>query len=104
MLLQDTMNRIWEIKMQNSRKLKTRIRKRFSPFLQVFVTGMIVIFVAGFAAVILDFIYNALLPTMPLYFASLNSIIIEILLAFSTSTMLFAIIFKKIPYVETEVA
>jgi membrane protein len=100
MLLQDTMNRIWEIKLPSGRKLKTRIRKRFSPFLQVFFTGLIVIFVAGFASVILDFIYNALLPIMGPAFASLNSIIIEILLAFSTSTLLFAIILKKIPYIE----
>jgi membrane protein len=100
MLLQDTMNSIWEIKLPNSRKLKNRIKNRFSPFIQVLFTGIIVIFVAGFASVILDFIYNALLPIMGPTLASLNSVIIEILLAFSTSTLLFAIIFKKIPYIE----
>jgi membrane protein len=100
MLLQDTMNRIWGTKIPDSRKLRTRIGKRASPFLQVFLTGMIVIFVAEFSSVILDFIYNALLPIMGSTFASLNSFIIQMLLAFSTSTLLFAIIFKKLPYIE----
>ena len=99
-LLQDTMNKIWETKLPNSQKLSNRIKKRFSPFLQVFFLGMIVIFIAGFASVISDFVYNALLPIMGPTFASLNSVIIEILLAFFTSTLLFAIILKKIPHIE----
>jgi membrane protein len=99
-LLQDTLNRVWGIKLPSGGKLNTRISKRFSPFLQVFFIGLIVIFVAGFASVTFDSIYNALLPVMGAALASLSSLIIQILLALSTSALLFAIVFKKIPSIE----
>ncbi len=96
-ILRDTMNVIWEVKLPKTKKLLDRIRQTIGPFLLVSLLGLIVI--AG------TIISTALFSAIRVYSIDQALTLIslttaQIVLSFGLSSLLFAIIYKVLPYRE----
>lgn len=94
-ILRDTMNVIWQVKLPKTPKLADRIRRTIGPFCLVSALGLIVIagtaISTGLFSVIKLFSINKTLTLI-----SITTV--QILLSFGLSTLLFAIIYKVLPY------
>jgi len=93
-ILRDTMNVVWEVKLPKTKKLGARVRETIGPFLLVSSLGLIVIAATVTSAVLFSAIkIYSINETLTLI--SLTAV--QILLSFSLSTLLFAIIYKVLP-------
>ncbi len=93
-VLRDTMNVIWKVKLPKTKQLSLRIRETIGPFLLVSSLGLIVIVGTVTSAALFSAIkIYSINKTLTL--VSLTAA--QILLSFSLSTLLFAIIYKVLP-------
>jgi membrane protein len=86
------MDVIWRVSIPKSKSLITNIRQKIGPFVLISSLGLIIIAWARFAAILFNLI-------------SLTSIgikLLEILLSFALSTLLFSVIYKQIPQTKVE--
>jgi len=91
-VLRETMDVIWRVSIPKTKGLITNIRQKIGPFVLISSLGLIIIAWAGFAAILFNLI-------------SLTSIgikLLEILLSFALSTLLFSVIYKQIPQTKVE--
>ena len=96
LVLQDTLNVIWEVPTSKQQSLKTRVNKRTPPFLVVSFTGLAVIVWTGIITILFGYISFALEPLIG-NSASVVLSIIHIVVSFTIATLLFAIMYKQIP-------
>ena len=96
-VLQDTMNAIWDVTPNKHRSLKMKVRERIVPFLLFSSTAFIVVAWTGLTAVLYVSI-SFLLGSQ----ASLVLGAAQILLSFALTVLLFAIIYKQIPDIKIE--
>jgi len=96
-VLQDTMNAIWDVTPNKHRSLKMKVRERIVPFLLFSSTAFIVVAWTGLTAVLYISI-SFLLGSQ----ASLVLGAAQILLSFALTVLLFAIIYKQIPDIKIE--
>ncbi len=93
-VLRDSMNCIWEVKLQKRKPLWRRLRQTVGPFVLVSFLGLIVIvwtaFGSGLSSLILMFSINTTLTAIAVAFA-------QIVLSFAVATLLLALIYKLIP-------
>lgn len=86
-VLRETMDVIWKVNPPKQTTLIKSIRQKIGPFVLISTLGLIVITWAGFAAVLFNLIH----------LTSLGIKLLEILLSFALSTLLFSVIYKQIP-------
>ena len=93
-VLRDTMDLIWEVKSQKNRRLTIRVIHQIGPFALVSALGFIVIAWTGIDTALSGAItYLSINGTVT--FVTVK--IAQVILSFSLSTLLFALIFKVIP-------
>ncbi len=93
-VLRDTMDDIWGVKSTKSLDFKSLIRKRLGPFVVVSGLGLIVIVWTAIAYVLLKAItYFSINGTVTL----VSAIVVQILVVFGLSLILFALTYKLIP-------
>jgi len=96
-VLQDTLNRIWEVP-KSKRSLIDRLKRNSIPFSIIFILGVTIIIWTILTTVLTDFIGVVLYP----FASDIISIILPITqigLSFALASLLFAIIYKQIPEV-----
>ena len=93
-VLRDTMDAIGEVKSTKSLGFIRTVRKRVGPFVVVSILGLIVIAWTGIAAVLFRAIA---LYSINGTLALISTTIVQILLSFALSTLLFALTYKMIP-------
>lgn len=96
-VLQDTMNAIWDVTPNRHRSLKVKVRERIVPFLLFSSTAFIVVAWTGLTTVLYISI-SFLLGSQ----ASLVLGAAQIVLSFALTALLFAIIYKQIPDIKIE--
>jgi membrane protein len=93
-ILRNAMNVIWEVKLPKTRGLLERIRQTIGPFLLVSFLGLIVIAGTAMSTAVFSAIrIYSINQTLTL----ISLTIAQILLSFSLSSVLFAIIYKVLP-------
>lgn len=91
-VLRETMDVIWRVRIPKSKGLITNVRQKIGPFVLISSLGLIIIAWAGFATIL----FNSISLT------SIGIKLLEILLSFALSTLLFSVIYKLIPQAKVE--
>jgi membrane protein len=102
LVLQDTLNIIWEVTLPKKPTLSMRVRERIIPFFLVFGAAVVVVAWIAFTTLLFGPISNGLSPLIGQLAASILLGAIQIVLSFGTSTLLFGVIFKEIPDTKIE--
>lgn len=97
LVLQNTLNTIWEIELPKKPTLRMRIKGRLVPFLYVLGAAAIVTLWVGFTVFVFGSVESAVKPAIGELAAYVGLLIVQTILSFATATLLFAVIFKELP-------
>ncbi len=92
MILQDSVNGIWEIKPEKHPTIKSKIRNRIVPFVAVSMSAIAVVSWTGLTNILFVSVGNLFGTATSLVLAT-----IQIVLSFILTALLFAIIYKLLP-------
>ncbi|GAA6624051.1 YihY/virulence factor BrkB family protein [Scytonema sp. NUACC26] len=95
--LQDSLNTIWEVQPKPGRAIKTMVRKRFASFAMVIAIGFLLLVSLVLSAVLAGIVnyFSNLLPGIDFIWQIVNFV-----LGFVVTTILFGLIFKVLPDVK----
>ncbi|MUG94665.1 YihY family inner membrane protein [Scytonema sp. UIC 10036] len=95
--LQDSLNTIWEVQPKPGRAVKTMVRQRFTSFAMVVAIGFLLLVSLVVSAVLAGIVgyFSHLLPGIDFIWQVINFI-----LGFAITTILFGLIFKVLPDVK----
>jgi len=93
-VLQDSLNTIWKAAPAKERSIRVKIQGKIFPFLFVSGLGIIIIAWSAITPILFNLVYLALESSIGV---SLLVIATNLLFSFMLATLLFAIVFKKVP-------
>ena len=99
-VLQDTLNTIWAVRLLKQSSFKAKIRERIIPFLIVLGAALAIVVYSGLATLLFNSIFLILKPLIGSLASTIIPIVIQILISFVLGLLLFSVIYKEIPNTE----
>ncbi len=102
LVLQDSLNTIWGVEFPKKPTLKRAIRERLTPFLHVFGAATIVTIWVAATMFLFNTAGNSISPIVGELVVYIGLFIVQLVLSFAMSALLFAVIFKEVPDTKIE--